>query len=100
MGTARLVRNILTPNNSRSEGEEEKSTLIELAMGVQLLRTIIMDTIDPRAEDFMLVVRDNTVVFKGVTLEMSKIADKPTVKPATQHLYQDSNGQVFTLLWV
>lgn len=70
MGTARLVRNILTPNNSRSEVEEEKSTLIELAMGVRLLRTIIMDTIDPRAEDFMLVVRDNTVVFKGVTLEI------------------------------
>jgi hypothetical protein len=70
MGTARLVRNILKPSNSRTEGEGEENTLLELAMGIRLLRTIIMDTIDPRAEDFILVVRDSTVVFKGVTLEI------------------------------
>ena len=98
MGTARLVRNILTPNNSRSEGEEEKSTLIELAMGVRLLCTIIMDTIDPRAEDFMLVVRDNTVVFKGVTPEIEDETGQLLNRPRST--YQDSNGQVFTLLWV
>lgn len=68
MGTSRLVRNILKSNVS--SGDEDENMVTELAMGVRLLRTIVIETIDPRAEDFILIVRDSTVVFKGITLEI------------------------------
>lgn len=62
MGSVRQVREMITRHNMRAQG-----SCTNILVGTRLLRSVVLDTIDPRAEDFVLMVRDTTIMLRGIT---------------------------------
>lgn len=62
---AEMKRLYLGEAGSGGTGAADVGT--EMRMPVRLLRSIVVEMIDPRAEDFVMLVRDTSVVLKGIT---------------------------------
>lgn len=62
MGSVRQVREMTTRHNMKSQG-----SCTNILVGTRLLRSVVLETIDPRAEDFVLMVRDTTIMLRGIT---------------------------------
>lgn len=67
MGSAAQVREMkrLYLGKSSSSGGSGMSTAISAS--VSLVRSVVAEMIDPRSEDFVVIVRESSVVLKGVT---------------------------------
>lgn len=63
MGSSRQVQQMKRLKHDRHDGAYGTS----ITMGIRLLRSVVLDTIDPRAEDFSLLVRDSSIVLRGLT---------------------------------
>ena len=61
MGSERQVHEMKRTQPSRGAGGTS------ISVGIRLLRSVVLETIDPRAQDFDLTVRDTTISLRGMT---------------------------------